>query len=149
MITLNIDLTTFSESEPFDPENIEETIEIIDFDEFIDMVIYVMCELNPNDEKVYVLAYGGDEDGIVFIDHITGNILDNINTQLERIYKAIVDVSDMNVFLFAQDNYNEAYDLALDMKELTGMLKWQLELEEGKEAPTVGNGGITPTSSIN
>ena len=145
MITLNIDLTTFSERKPFDPENIEETIGIIDFDRFIDLEIYLMCEMNPHDEKVYVLAYGGDEDGIVFIDHLTGNILENVGSHLKDVYEGSVEDFDINVFLFAQDNYNEAYDLAIDMKEQTGMLKWQLEHEEEKENPTVANGGIDIT----
>ena len=149
MITLNIDLTTPSKRKPFDPENIEETIGIIDFDRFLDLQIYLMCELDPHDEKVYVLAYGGDEDGIVFVDHLTGNILENVNSHLKDIYEGCVDNFDINVFLFACDNYNDAYVLALDMKEETGMLKWQLEHGVENESPTIKNGGVSITSNKN
>ncbi len=145
-ITLNIDLTTPIEKEPFDPENIEETIEQIGFDDFESMFVYVMCELNAFDEKVYVLAYDSIEEGVVFVDHVTGNVLSNIDTQLKPIYEnGIVD----SVYLFACDNYNDAYDLALDMKEQTGMLKWQLEYDEVKEDPTISNGGIEVSSLKN
>jgi len=147
MITLNIDIDT--NKPPFDLENIEDSISIIDFDKFLDLEIYLMCELNAGDEKVYILAYGGDEDGIVFVDHITGNILHNVSSQLKDIYEGRVEPFDMNVFLFAEDNYNEAYRLAIDMKEQTGMLDFQLEQEDEKEDPTIGNGGVISTSSIN
>lgn len=144
MITLNIDLTTYSERLPFDPENIEETISIIEFDDFESMFVYAMCELNAFDEKVYVLAYDSIDEGVVFVDHVTGNILSNMDNQLKPMYEGgIID----NVFLFACDNYNEAYELALDMKEETGMLKWQLEYDDEKESPTVANGGI-PINSL-
>jgi hypothetical protein len=152
MIILNIDLETRSERE--NRENydfLEETINIVDFEEFNEFVVYCMCELNALDEKVYVLAYGGDEDGVVFVDHLTGNIIENMNTQFKHVYDEWTQQDDdyeMNIFLFACDNYNEAYNLALDMKEETGMLKWQLENEIGEE-PTVANGGIVVTSLIN
>jgi hypothetical protein len=148
MFKLNIDLTTFNERKPFDPENIEETIGIIEFDDFIPFIAYVMAELNPSDKKVYILAYGEDEDedGFVFVDHMTCNIIDLIESQV----KDLIDEGCINnVFLFARDNYNDAYDLALDMKEQTGMLKWQLEMVIEMDEPTISNKGVRVDLSVN
>jgi len=152
MITLNIDLTTESEREHFDPDNMEYTIGTIEFDNFIDFNVYLMCEMNARDQKVYILGYGGDEDGgdedgIVFIDHLTCNILDNVSSHLRDVYEGSVEDFDMNVFLFAQDNYNDAYRLAIDLKETTGMLDFQIETD--KPDPTVSNGGIKVTQLPN
>lgn len=148
MITLNIDLTTTSESKPFDFENIEETIGIVEFENFIKFIVYVMEELNPRDEKVYIIAYGDDEDGIVFVDHLTGNIIDHLQSQFKDIYDVCIEQGyseNTNVFLFASDTYEEAYDLAKDMKEQTGMVwKWQLEGNL-----TIDNKGIKITSNAN
>lgn len=144
MITLNIDIKT--DKAEFDPENIVETIDKVLFDEFDEFAIYVMAELHPDDEKVYILAYGSEDEGVVMVDHSTRNIVDNILTQCQRNY----ETSEMdNVFLFAETNYNDAYVLAIDMKEQTGMLKWQLEHEVEKGTPTIKNGGIKVTSNKN
>ena len=114
------------------------------FDEFI---VFVMAELDPSEEKVYILGYGGDEDGVVFIDHLTGNIIDNLLTQFKHQYEVCSSLGGKEyVHLYAQENYNDAYKLAIDMKESTGMLDFQLKDEE---TPTVKNGGIEVTSLKN
>ena len=106
----------------------KETISINYFDEFDLFAVYVIAELDALDEKVYILAYGDDEDGIVLVDHCTSNIVGNILMQFSRYYENnCCEGDDVNIFLFAEDNYNEAYRLAIDMKEPTGMLDFQLE----------------------
>jgi len=140
MITLHIDLTTAG----------EEKGDIVkhEFDKMLDLEMFLMLEINQHDKKVYVFSYADaeeDGDGIVFIDHSHANILDHSSSHLRDFYEGGVEAIDMNVFLFACDNYNDAYELALDLKEPTGMLKWQLE-EDATEA-SIANGGIKFTSS--
>ena len=142
MITLNIDLTTTKERKEQEIDFLDDTMGIIDFENLTDLLLYTMCELDSLDEKVYLLSYGGDEYGVVFVDHLTCNIISNMQTQLSEDY----DVE--NVFLFACDNYNEAYELASEMKEATGMLDYQLNVKYTEE-PTVANGGIVVTSLKN
>jgi hypothetical protein len=142
MITLNIDLTTASERPPFDPENIDETISIFEFGSFNDVCLYLLDNLPDNKSKVYVLAYGSDEDGVVYVDHCEVNVIENIRTQAQTMSD---NSAEYNLFLFAYENYNDAYDLACDMKEQTGMLKWQIE-EEKNQVPTIANGGISVNS---
>ncbi len=137
MFKLHIDTETKRE---FD---LDKDIHSAEFDDFDMFAVYVMAELDASDEKVYILSYGGDEDGVVFIDHSTSNIVDNILTQCKMYYDTHVMC---DVFLFAESNYNDAYELATDMKESTGMLDFQLKDEE---TPTVKNGGIEVTSLKN
>lgn len=142
MITLHIDITTASERKPFDPENIEDTITDMQFESINDICLYLLCDLVDDESKVYVLAYGSDEDGIVYVDHCEPNIIENIRTQA-RVMSNENLIRD--IFLFAQETYEDAYNLALDMKEQTGMAwKWQRE-----ESPTITNNGIKLTSNAN
>jgi len=138
MITLHIDLTTG-----------EEKGDIVkhEFDKMVDLELFLMLEINQHDKKVYVFSYAEEEEeeGVVFVDHSHANILDHSSSHLRDFYEGGVEEKDMNVFLFACDNYNDAYELALDIKEPTGMLKWQLE-DKAIEA-SIANGGIKFTSS--
>ena len=121
MITLHINLTTAGEEKG--------DIVAHEFDNMFDLEKFLMLEINQHDKKVYVFSYEDaeeDGEGVVFVDHLHANILDHCNSHLRDFYEGCVEGIDMNVFLYAYDNYNDAYDLALDLKETTGMLKWQL-----------------------
>ncbi len=143
MIELHIDIKT---ERDFDLEHEAHKATFTDFDSF---AVYVMAEMNAWDEKVYVLAYGGDENGIVSVDHLTCNIVDNLLTQFKGYYDKSITKELERVFIFAETNYNDAYKLATDMKESTGMLDFQVNPQEDKADPTVKNGGIDVTSLKN
>jgi len=139
MITLHIDLTTAG----------EEKGDIVkhEFDEYIKLYVFLTLKINLYPKKVYVMAHSiYEDDSNVFVDHSHFNILEYLFTYVRYWYEA-KEATKMNVFLFACDNYNDAYELALDLKEPTGMLKWQLE-EDATEA-SIANGGIKFTSSAN
>lgn len=150
MITLHIDITTASERKPFDPENIEDTIGEFIFDEAEDMAFFIANEILISEPKyptgrVYVLTYGTDENGIVLVDHDDFNIVQNIVTQFKENLSYNENVANSNVYLFAFENYDYAYDMAKNFKEQTGMVwEWQKEGE-----PTIDNKGIKITSNAN
>lgn len=142
MITLHIDLTTESEGRAFDIDKMDDAIEHIEFDSIKKLLLHLIANLIEKESKVYILAYGSDEDGVVYVDHYTPNVIKNIETQA----RAMSDEQPIHyIFLFASDTYEKAYELAMDMKEQTGMVwKWQKEGD-----PTIDNKGIKITSNAN
>ncbi len=147
MIELHIDIET---ERDFDLDRSIPKEMFNDFDMFLFGLLLTLDPLES--KKVFVLAYGGDKDGIVFVDHRSVNIVRNIVTQFRDDYEAAImdDCQTVRqVFIFAETNYNDAYKLATDMKESTGMLDFQVNAQEEKEEPTVKNGGIDVTSLKN
>lgn len=104
-----------------------------------ELFAFLCAELHADDDFVYLLAFGDKGDGsVIYVDHVTGNILSMVHFMTEGII-------DENVFLFYERTYEDAYRLAIDMKEDTGMsYGWQ-----GKEMPTIKNKGITVSSLVN
>jgi hypothetical protein len=142
MITLHVDLKTSSEE--------ERHILVKQFNKMVDLEKFLMFEVNQWDKKVYIFAYEEAENeagGVVFVDHSYANIIDHSSTHLRHFYEGGKEEKDMGVFLFACSDYNEAYEMALNMKEPTGLLKWQL-MEDTIEA-TIANRGIEFVLSTN
>ena len=104
-----------------------------------ELFTFLCAELHADDEYVYLLAFGDKGDGsVIYVDHVTGNILSMVHFMADGII-------DEDVFLFYERTYEDAYKLAIDMKEDTGMsYGWQ-----GKEMPTIKNKGITVSSLVN
>jgi len=114
----------------------------IEFEKSDELFIFLCAELHADDDFVYLLAVGDDQDGnFIYIDHVTGNILGMLQFMSDGILEE-------SVYLFYEKTYEEAYKLATDMKEETGLAyDWQLECKN--EKPTVKNGGIKVNSLIN
>lgn len=102
-------------------------IEILTFDNDKEMFVFLCAELHPDDECVYILAIGDKPDSVIYIDHVTGHILGMLNFMMDGI-------TEEQVFLFVEKTYEDAYKLATDMKEETGLAYgWQ---KEGNERET-------------
>jgi len=105
-----------------------------EFDSFDEFYCYLLAEYCPEDECVYTLCLGDDIDGFIFIDHEISNIFQILDMMYKKFLKWNPETYK-NVFIFVCDTYEEAYNLAKDMKEPSGLAyDWQKEDSERQPA---------------
>jgi len=123
---------------------VEQEIETHNFYSFDRFIEFVAEFLNIEETSVYAIGTEGDV-GVIFCEHKTTNIIDYLYNYFNPDVR-LLD-KEFRVFVFEYPNYNDAVSFILDMKETSGLLKWQLEENNG--IATVKGGEIKITSNAN